>query len=625
MTRSAEVDRPVPQPTAAAAGPGLAPPRRRGRWSGGIGFRSLGGVAALAVIVLIALPLLSLLAQAAFPDLFSVPPSATPSLAGVQSLMADNYTLSAGLDSFVLSAATAVVASVLGVGVAYLLVLTDVPAKPVLWGLTWMVFIAPSFLLAQGWELLLSPGGLASGALGGVLGNTLLSPFGVGWVLALKLWPFSTLAVVPALEGLGQDSVHASRLAGASMAATWRRILLPLMAPAIVAGALIIFAEVLSDFGVAATLAQTANFPLVTYSIYTAMEQFPVNFSEAAAASLFLVAAVGLAQWGQRATTGRRLYATRVGGGRTLAPIPLRRSRPWITAAVILLAVISFVIPAGATALSSFVASGAGGLDWAHGLGLGNYAAALHISYGFGAFVRSLVYAVAAATAGVLLGLVVTLAWRRGGGWLTAVLQALLTTTIAVPGIVLGAGYIFFWDQPFLNRIHLVLYGTPAALFLAYLAGGMPYSVRIATGAMLQIPESALSAARSSGAGLFTTLRRIIVPMLGDTWVRIWLMLFAGVMFELPVSQLLYPPGGPTIAIGIVHQFHNTLLGVAAALTVISTSVVALVAGLFFALLRSRTRARAGTRTAARGRVLADGGESYLHSVAQVAAGGDNA
>lgn len=591
---------------AAAGVPGAFSPR--GRLAPvlvGLGFRLLALSAAVAVIVLIALPLLSILAQAVLPALFSVPASLAPSLAGITSLLDDPFTLASGLDSLVLAAATAVVASALGLAVAYLIALTDFRQRTLLWGLVWLVFIAPSFLLAQGWELLLAPGGLATNVLGGIFASVLLSPVGVLAVLSLKLFPFATLALVPALEGLGQDSVHAARLAGATTGTVWRRILLPLIAPALFAGGLIVFAETLGDFGVAATLAQSANFPLVTYAIYTALEQFPSNFSEAAAASLILVACVALAQWGQRRGAGRRRYATRTGSSRALAPVRLGRLGWVATALCALLAVLAFALPAGATLLASVQPSGPSGLAMANGVGftLANYAQALTIPYGAASFVRSAVYALVAASVGTLLGLVITLAWRRARGSFTTFLEALLTTTIAVPGIVLGAGYIFFWDQPQLAHVGLLLYGTPIALALAYIAGGLPYAVRVAGGAMAQVPESAVAAARASGAGLAALVRHILVPMLSGTWVRIWLLLFAGVVFELPVSQLLYPPGGPTLAVSIVHQFDGTKFGVGAALSVLATTAVAIIALAALALFRRRRSRPAGAALAPGGGV----------------------
>lgn len=543
-----------------------------------MGFRILSLGSALIVIVLIALPLLAISVQTVFPHIFASPPSLVPSAGALKSLLADPYMLSSGLDSLVLAALTALVGSAIGIAVAYLLCMTDIPARGFLWGLVWLVLISPSFLLAQGWELLLAPGGLTHQVFGGILTHTLLSPVGVMLILSLKLFPFSTLATASALEGLGQDVVHAGRLSGARPSMVWRRILLPLLIPAIVSGGLIIFAEVLSDFGVAATLAQTANFPLATFAIYNALEQFPVNFPEASAASLLLVMAVASAQWFERFVNGRRLYVTRWGGNRTLVRASLGRRRLWAVMGILLFMAVAFGIPAATTILASFMPTNSGGLMVSGSLTLANYADAVHISYGLSSFRTSFWYGVTAATAGLLAGIVVTLAGRGTRGWWASILKGLLTTAIAVPGIVLGAGYIFFWDQPVFKDLGLLLYGTPVVLALAYVAGGLPYAVRVATGGMAQISPSTVYAARMSGARLFSTVRFILIPMLGRTWTRIWLMLFTGVMFELPVSQLLYPPGGPTLAVAVVHQYHDTAFGTGAALTVMSTGAVGLVA-----------------------------------------------
>lgn len=567
--------------------PGLrsSGPRRRF----GLGEGGLSLAAAVIVVGLVVLPLIFLLVQAFLPNVFNVPPSLAFSLSGLKSLFTDPYTLRSGLNSLLLAASTAIFASLLGTVVAYFLALTDIPARGWLWALVWLILIAPSFLLAQGWELLLDPGGLTHALLGGILTRTLLSPVGVMLVLSLKLFPFSTVAVASALEGLGQDVVHAARLSGAGSLEVWRRVLLPLIFPAVLAGGLIVFAEVLSDFGIAATLAQTASFPLATFAIYAALETFPVNFSEAAATSLLLVASVTVAQMFQRYVSGRRSYATRWGGNKTLVPVTLGRRRWVALSAAVALIVVAFGIPAGTTVMASFLPSGAGGVitTGAHWT-FANYRAAWRVPYGAGSFVRSLAYGLAAASLGIFATLVISLAWRRRSTWLTTGLQIFLTTAIAVPGIVLGAGYIFMWNAPLLRELQV--YGTPVMLGLAYVAGGLPYAVRVVTGSIAQVPGGAVDAARMSGAGLLQQMRYIIVPMLRDTWLRVWLMLFTGVIFELPVSQLLYPPGEPTLAVSIVHQFHATEFGLGASLTVMSTAAAGTVALGISAILNRRAR-----------------------------------
>ena len=550
------------------------------------GFGLLGVGVGIAVAVLLVLPLLALLGQAVIPGLFGAPIRLAPTLAVLAGLFGQPYTIQAAVDSAVLGVTVAVAATALGAAVAYLLERTDLPGKGLFAAATWLVFLAPSFLLAQGWELLLAPGGLWGA---GPLSGALLSPLGVGAVLTLKLFPFAVFSVQAGLRGLGADYERAARLAGANRWQTWRRVLLPLLLPSLLAGATIVFAEVLGDFGVAATLAQSANFPLVTYAIYAALETFPASFSQAAASSLLLVAAVALAQGAQAVGLGRRSFASRHQSATVPETQTLGPWRPWAAAGMAALFALSLGVPAASTFAASLLRNLGGGLR-AGNLSFANYGALPGVAYGGDALLRSLALAAAAATLGVVVGLFTLLALRRRSG-AASFLQVVLTATIAIPGIVLGAGYIFFWNQPWLAHLGLLLYGQPAALLLAYVAGGLPYAVRVGGGALAQVPESLVTAARVAGGGLFTTVRRIIGPLLADTWGAIWLMLFATTVFELPASELLYPAGRPTVAVAIVHQMHNQAFGVGAALSVASTAILALTVGALVLAARALRRA----------------------------------
>jgi ABC-type Fe3+ transport system permease subunit len=72
------------------------------------------------------------------------------------------------------------------------------------------------------------------------------------------------------------------------------RLIVPILAPAIWSALAIGFAESISDFGVAATLAYNSNFPLATYQLYAAIGNFPPDFPVAAAMGWLLVAAVAI-------------------------------------------------------------------------------------------------------------------------------------------------------------------------------------------------------------------------------------------------------------------------------------------------------------------------------------------
>ena len=109
--------------------------------------------------------------------------------------------------------------------------------------------------------------------------HAILGPFGVVLLLGLRSVPFSFLAISAGLGGLGQDFEDAARVHGAGRMGT---IGCPADARTAIWSALAIgFAESISDFGVAATLAYTSNFPLATYQLYQAIENFPPSFPAA--------------------------------------------------------------------------------------------------------------------------------------------------------------------------------------------------------------------------------------------------------------------------------------------------------------------------------------------------------
>jgi iron(III) transport system permease protein len=185
-----------------------------------------------------------------------------------------------------LGIAVAVIGALTGAVLAVLLVRTSLPGKALFDGLVWVTLFTPSYLVALAWELLFSRGGFIDTTIvplpDGVV-TTIFSPVGLTILLVLRLFPFSFLAVRAALGGLGSEYEEAGRMVGAGTLRCWLRINGPLLAPALFAGGLIIFAEAISDYGTAATIAQQAGFNLVTYELYAAINNEPVDFAMSAA------------------------------------------------------------------------------------------------------------------------------------------------------------------------------------------------------------------------------------------------------------------------------------------------------------------------------------------------------
>lgn len=539
--------------------------------------------------LLIVLPLASVVGQAVLPHLFARHPNLhfdASALLRVLHTPADFHMLA---DSVLMSAGAALVAALIGGVLALVIGRTDIPGRGLWTALVWCCLLLPSFLLTEGWTFFLQREGLLSRFLPEPtwLQNVFGNPWGVGMILALKFFPFAFLTVSAALPWVGGEHEAVARTLGAGRAGVWRRIYLPLLLPFFASGAAIVFADVLSDFGVAITVAESHQFPLLTYGIYSSLYDVPTDFAGAGALSLLLSLAVAAALLVQFLVLRRLRYATITGAYRPAAPAALGRWRLPVTAAVALFFLLALGVPGGSILLESFLKTLGFGMA-PHAMTLGNYAA-LTGSSGLrasGALLYSLRLAALTATVAVLLGTLLAYLGTHGSGLVGHLLEGVSLWTISVPGIILAAGYVFLWNQPWLVPLHLDLYGTVWALTLAYLAGGIPYVLRFQLGAMGQLDGRLLSAARVLGAGVGRLLLRVVLPLVAEGALALWLFVLAGTAFELPASEFLYPAGHPTLAVEINHYFNTGLYGQGTALAMAAAAALIAAVLLLRALLR---------------------------------------
>jgi iron(III) transport system permease protein len=223
------------------------------------------------------------------------------------------------VNSLWVSCAAAGLGVAIGFPMAWLAARTTLPGRHLVFPAMWLVVLLPSWLPALGWERIVEPDGVMYrlGLDWPWVTHLILGPFGVVLLLGLRCVPFSYLAITAALAGLGQEYEDAARVHGASRSQAMR-LIIPILGPAIWSALAIGFAESISDFGVAATLAYTANFPLATYQLYAAIGNFPPNFPLADFG-------VGMAQAVLAVAVALAAVGAVLGGYRLLAPAGWRR------------------------------------------------------------------------------------------------------------------------------------------------------------------------------------------------------------------------------------------------------------------------------------------------------------
>ncbi|MGT2464252.1 ABC transporter permease [Sinomonas atrocyanea] len=565
---------------AASATRGPVAARRWGASLGGTGWALFW----IAVFGLLVLPIVLFLLVAVSPALFEQGP-AWFTLDAFGQVWTPTFLPAVG-NTLLVGTGAGAAATVLGAAMAWTVNRTDVPLRPLWSGSMFALLLAPSYLIALGWERLLEPGGVLDvlGVPDGALRALVYGPVGVTAVLAVKGLPFAYLAVSGALRGLGDEFAAAARVHGGGPVRA-AQVTAALLAPAVWSSFAIVFAESISDFGVAATLANDAKFPIATYTLYNAVQAFPVDFPVAAAVGWVLLAMAGLAVFAQHRALRGRSYRVLSGRSRRARRHVLGAWQRVGTVAALLAAVlVSLGVPVFG-ALSASVISGLGTLDGSHGFTLDNYARVVASPALHGPLVFSVWMAAATATAAVLLAAVA--AWLLSGteGRLSRrVLDLLLLTAVALPGIVFSAGYIFTYNLPIADALGIHLYGTPLLLLLGYIATALPSTTRLLVGTVGQVQASLPLAARAHGAGPIRAWTSTALPLLARPLISAWLLTFGGTLLELPVSELLYPPGQPPVAIGITKALSNYDYGGGTAMEVLAVLLALAVMGLAWGL-----------------------------------------
>jgi iron(III) transport system permease protein len=475
------------------------------------------------------------------------------------------------VNSLWVSTAAALMGVLIGFPIAWLAARTTMPGRRFVSAGMWLALLLPSWLPALGWERLVQPDGVMyrMGLDWPWVTHLIMGPFGVVLLLGLRCVPFSYLAITAALTGLGQEFEDAARTHGASRLQALR-LIVPILAPAIMSALAIGFAESISDFGVAATLAYNSNFSLATYALYAAIGNFPPSFPLAAGMSWLLVAAVAIPLALQARALRGRSY--QILSGRTRQAVRRRLSRTEAILASTGVALF-FVVMLGVPGFGAVSGSLLGDFGGSFTLTLANYRALFQEPGLLGPLERSLVYGMITATVTVTLGFIAARMLSRRRTAATGAMDFLLLASVALPGVVFGAGYIFAYNLPIMSTLGINLYQTVQLLVIAYIASSLPTNARVLVGSVSQLQESLKDAARAHGAGALMAWARGVLPVVSRPIMLALLYTFCGVFLELPLSQLLYAPGSPPASIAIEDNLSNYHFGVGMAQAVLAVFI----------------------------------------------------
>ena len=463
------------------------------------------------------------------------------------------------LTALQIAAGVALGAAAAALPLAWLVARTDLPLRRLIRALVTASFVTPPFLGAIAWEILAAPN---SGILNRIarewfgLGEyehivNIYTASGVVFTMACYSFPYVFVLVANALDNIPADLEDASAILGGGRWHTLRRVTLPMVLPALLAGGLIAFVQALTQFGVPAILAMPAGFHVITTKIWALFQHPPEPHLAAAAAMPLLVATILLLQ-GQRLLLGRRGYTAI--GGRSSAPRLVRLGAwRWPAFAFVLgLLSLPIILPYAALIKTAIVRAPSDPLNWAtlswHNINF----VFVEFSQTRAALWNTVLLGLLSATGAAALALVVGYVTSRRLFAGHRLLGLLATAPVAIPGIVLGVGLFFSYTRP-----PIVLYGTLWILLLAFLTIELPAGYQQIQAALRSLHPELEEASRILGASRLKSLWDITAPLLRTSLVATWCFVFIGVIRELSATIMLTTANTKVIAV-IIYDLNES-------------------------------------------------------------------
>ena len=517
------------------------------------------GIPVALVAWLALVPLVFLLWQSVLtPETATVPAQYTLENFRTAYLSSDNVRLF--FNSVQFAAGAAVLALVVGTGLAWMNERTNTPFKTLFFALAIVPLVIPGILFTVAWIMLASPKiGLINLALQAIFDTdavfvNIYTMAGMIWVDGLHYSPMAFLLMTAAFRSMDPALEEQAAMSGASVPQIVRRISLRLAWPAALGSLLILFVRSIESFEVPALLGLPVGIHVYTSSIYQAIHQYPSQIGLAAAYAVTLLVLTSFGIYAQARLAGEgALFSTVTGKGFRPRTIDLGKWR-YVTAAIFILYLVVIVLMPFLVLVWSSLQKFYSVPSWAalSRVSLDSYRAVLDYPQFVNTVWNSIVLAVGSATTVMLVSAVI--AWivlrtKVPGRWM---LDNLASLPLVFPGLVLGLAIMVCYLY-----IDIGVYGTLWIMFIAYVTRFLPYGMRYNSASMLQIHKELEESAAMSGAPWSVTFRRVVLPLLKPGLLAGWIYVMIVSIRELSSSILLYSPGTEVVSIMIWELWQN--------------------------------------------------------------------
>lgn len=594
------------------------PPKIRRRRRLGL-YDVRGLVAILLVGAMTAIPVALLLVNS-----FNIARPAQPPAYGLDNWRRafDDPLLSTAIwNSLRLGVVRTLIAVVIATTLALLIARTDMPGRRAIEGALWFAFFVPSLSMTLGWIVALDPSN-------GFVNTTLRSVLGLegpqGPLNIYSFWgiilahissgtvPFMTILIIPMLRRMSSGLEEAARSCGAGRIRTMLLVTLPLARPAILAAALLSFIHALKAFEIEYLLGNQIGFKVYSTQIYEWVYREPPLYGISTALGMMIIPVMVALAVGQRMFVSRRDFVTVGSRGFNDAPMSLGPVRRWLVSGAAWLYVVLIIgMPAAALIVGSFMRR-FGFFHIQDPFTTRNWTDLFTDNLFFPAALNSLKIGLGATVLGTIIYFAVAYVIVRSNLRGRGTVDILAWLPVALPGILLGLGLLWFYLG---TPLRTILYGSIPGLVLALVITHMATGTQQMKAGILQISAEHEQAARTTGARPLRSMWHIMLPLIAPSVAAVAVLTFDSAIRDISTVVLLTSGKSRPLSILLFEYSSTSELEEAAALGVLMATVTVVVG--FIATRLAGTRMSQGRLTGLMRRLHSERRAS-LHSRSQV-------
>lgn len=469
------------------------------------------------------------------------------------------------LNSFKVSITATLFALILGIFLAYLFAMYDFKGKKLLRILIIIASMSAPFIGAYSWILLLGRSGLITRALSDFLGfqsPDIYGFSGIVLVFTLQLFPLIFLYVNGAFKSIDQSILEAAEGMGVKGLNRFFKVILPLLMPTVLAGALLVFMRAFSDFGTPMLIGEGyRTFPVLIYTEFISEVGGDAAFASALAViaiviamTIFFIQQIVALKYSFSMNSLHPVQTKKISG--------MKKTLIYIACYGI---VFTAVLPQLYLVYTSFLNTS--GMVFQTGYSLDSYREAFS-RMGNSIFntIRIPFFAIIIV---VLFAIFISYLAVRRRNPVTATIDNLSMIPYIVPGTVMGIAFLTSFNTGIGGTGFLTITGTMTILVISFAVRRLPYTIRSSVAALHQISPTIEEAAQSLGSSKMNTFFKITVPMMLPGIIAGAILSWITMISELSTSILLYTVNTRTVTVAIYTEVIRGNYGIAAALSTI--------------------------------------------------------